>query len=584
MPIRFHCQHCKKPLRVPDHLGGKKGQCPACKQAITIPEPLAPPADLEAFAASAFDDKPEAKPEDDAPKTIDFPCPFCSEDLHLPLDLGGKQSPCPECRRIIRVPMPKEKQKGDWRELVKKGPSAALINQPEIPDDVMTSAQKTRVSTTALLEADAIEVEVEPVGVKGWLKRGFYAALIAGVVFLIVSALIRGRTARTEKNHLDLGLKGLENPKVPLLLKAEGARIAGEVHLRNKKAGEAKKHFYKARSLAIDKPPKEESPPSPFEQDMFLCELALSFVDMGGSFEEDRDGERFDWKKEVVQTELRRTLEAMKTDDGKAAALRDVGAKLLYLDKGEVAIGLATNLAKAGAGAKGLQRSPLVAQLVGLLAGRKNDKAANELLKDPGAAATIADSLARIAYTEGLCHQRRYAEALKLVQAKGPAAARLDAAISGAAIALADQKAKDNAAEAKPFLAEALDIINKELRGKAAPWQVLQAIRLAGQTDLAVRAKEETLKELTATFKARAQLELFRGHLVKTTVAVSATLPDEVGEKQSASRALAWQLYARHNACVGDSASVLNLIDSSDEIYRPLMHLGLALGEQDRRR
>ncbi|MCI0642906.1 MAG: zinc-ribbon domain-containing protein [Gemmataceae bacterium] len=581
MPIRFHCQHCNKPLRVPDHLGGKKAQCPACKHAITIPETVAPPADLEAFAASAFGDKPEAKPEDDAPKTIDFPCPYCSEDLHLPLDLGGKQSPCPECRRIIRVPMPKEKQKGDWRELVKKGPSAALINQPEIPDDVMTSAQKTRVSTSALLEADAIEVEVEPVGVKGWLKRGFYAVLILGVGFLIVSALIRGRTARTEKNYLELGLKGLENPKVPLLLKAEGQRIAGEVHLRNKKAGEAKKFFYKGRSLAIDTPPKDESPPSPFEQDMFLCELALSVVDLGGTFEEDRDGEqRIDWKKEIVQTELRRTLEAMKTDDGKAAALRDVGAKLLYLDKGEVAIGLATNLAKAGAGVKGLQRSPLVAQLVGLLAGRKNEKAANELLKDPGAAAAINDSLARIAYCEGLAHQKRYAEALKLVQAKGPA--RLDAAISCAAIALADQNAK--AAEAKPFLAEALDILKTELKGKAAPWQVLQVIRLAGQTDLAGRAKEEALKDLTATFKARAQLELFRGHLTQTAVAVAATLPDAVGEKQSVSRALAWLHFARHNASVGDSASVQILIDSRNELEQPLMHLGLALGEQDRRR
>jgi len=37
--MKFNCPHCQKVLNVKDELAGKRGKCPACGQAITVPEP-----------------------------------------------------------------------------------------------------------------------------------------------------------------------------------------------------------------------------------------------------------------------------------------------------------------------------------------------------------------------------------------------------------------------------------------------------------------------------------------------------------------------------------------------------------------
>src|SRR5260370_22594562 len=46
MPIKFKCPNpnCQKILNVKDHLAGKRAPCPACKQVLTIPAPVAAPA------------------------------------------------------------------------------------------------------------------------------------------------------------------------------------------------------------------------------------------------------------------------------------------------------------------------------------------------------------------------------------------------------------------------------------------------------------------------------------------------------------------------------------------------------------
>src|SRR5262245_31844233 len=106
MSIRFKCPHCKKPLVVKDHLAGKRAACPVCKKPVPIPVPTAPPADVETFAAAALTDEP-AKAPVEAPPTqfIDFDCPYCSEPQHVGAELSGKQTPCSDCKRIIKVPV-----------------------------------------------------------------------------------------------------------------------------------------------------------------------------------------------------------------------------------------------------------------------------------------------------------------------------------------------------------------------------------------------------------------------------------------------------------------------------------------------
>src|SRR5690349_2294966 len=111
MPIQFLCPHCKKAVKVKDEFAGKKGKCPHCTKFVTVPAPAKPSStpppprpriDVEAEAAAALADEP--KPEAAAaPTTIDFTCPMCDAQLHMPLSDAGRRAQCPECKNIIKV-------------------------------------------------------------------------------------------------------------------------------------------------------------------------------------------------------------------------------------------------------------------------------------------------------------------------------------------------------------------------------------------------------------------------------------------------------------------------------------------------
>ncbi len=113
----------------------KSGEKTNGKAPPPAPAPIElPPENVEEEALSALADVPPPPEETQAPKTIfDFTCEYCEAELHLPLDLGGKQTQCPnkECRRIIKVPLPKIEGPKDWRKMDRKGPAAALVSQPE---------------------------------------------------------------------------------------------------------------------------------------------------------------------------------------------------------------------------------------------------------------------------------------------------------------------------------------------------------------------------------------------------------------------------------------------------------------------
>src|SRR5437660_169408 len=151
MPIRLECPNpkCKVKLTVKEHLAGKRVPCPKCKQPILI----AAPVDVEPAARQA------------QAATIDFTCPFCDEALHLPRELGGKQTSCPnpECRRIVKVPMPKDEKPEDWRNLTRTGPSGARENVEAPRLEGAWDTARATVSGKALVEAGAIEEEKEPV-------------------------------------------------------------------------------------------------------------------------------------------------------------------------------------------------------------------------------------------------------------------------------------------------------------------------------------------------------------------------------------------------------------------------------------
>src|SRR5258708_5628704 len=153
MPIKFACPHCKRGLSVKDHLAGKRAACPACKKALTIPKgsstthaplrdipaPAAPRVDAESAAAEAFADEPATGPKE--VRTVDFNCPFCDAELKLSVELAGKRTSCPECRRIIKVPEVVQEGPKDWRKAARIGPSGPRAQDERAPEGASEPAQ-----------------------------------------------------------------------------------------------------------------------------------------------------------------------------------------------------------------------------------------------------------------------------------------------------------------------------------------------------------------------------------------------------------------------------------------------------------
>ena len=191
MPIKTTCPHCGKQFKAKDELAGKKVNCPGCKKVVGVPVPSSHvhpalkvsgkgTAELEALAAEVVSDRPAA-PEP-ANVTIDFTCTYCDAELKLPAELSGKQAPCPECRRIIKVPVLEKTGPRDWRAPEKQiGPSGALRKDLP-PDDSWSSAQVGKVSTQALVEAGVLKIPKEKLSTRQWVVRVSFVLFLLAVL------------------------------------------------------------------------------------------------------------------------------------------------------------------------------------------------------------------------------------------------------------------------------------------------------------------------------------------------------------------------------------------------------------------
>src|SRR5438067_3443195 len=109
MTIQFQCPNCRQPYKVRDDLAGKKVTCKECKKVVTVPATAAVDHGvLEHLAVSALADEPAPAPAADGDTgTVEVECPMCAETVQFPAAQAGKRAPCPSCRRIVQVPLPK---------------------------------------------------------------------------------------------------------------------------------------------------------------------------------------------------------------------------------------------------------------------------------------------------------------------------------------------------------------------------------------------------------------------------------------------------------------------------------------------
>ncbi len=187
--IKFACPHCKKTLQVKDRLAGKKGQCPGCKKMIMVPAQTVSAAtssgaapDLEALAALALAEGRKQEPE--ALVSVKFTCSYCDAEVQVSAELAGKQTPCPECARIVKVPLLEKAGPRDWRQPeAQVGPSGARRDAQAL-EGAWGTDSKGAVSRQALVEADVLP-EVRP---PRTLRQKI--VLVAGVT--VVSAVLLG--------------------------------------------------------------------------------------------------------------------------------------------------------------------------------------------------------------------------------------------------------------------------------------------------------------------------------------------------------------------------------------------------------
>jgi hypothetical protein len=623
MTIKFKCPHCQRGLSIKDHLAGKKAACPACKLVINIPAPVsatpAAPVDIESLAAAALADEPKpaaAVPEDT--RTIDFPCPYCDAPLKIGMALAGKQTPCPECRRIIKVPTPQKAEPKDWRKAGEsKLPLGARREDLALQDPLAATAM-ARVSAEALLEADAIPEARERTTWRQWLGRG---VAVAAVLCLLGGGWLfvrHYRNTKEESNALEqaLGyLKGPDKEKQNPGPSAELHRAAAEFYLLTDHPKDAEKHLTEARLLLI-------ATPDSTERDAQLIDLALTQADLGGSDDEARKGIRLKADK-VYSDHLKKTLENVRSPEARLEALRSVGRKLSARGQAAKAIQLARDLsysdeallqatalvglemfsakevdgartqadfaqkryeeAAAAAAKEGKERRPPAALIALRLALDQPDKA-KALAPDPIKSPERPSPEALEGYVQGLARKGQMEDAEKLVAVEqAPSAAHLRLVI-----ALAAGAVESNPAAAADFIQRQASVAAADAAGRAGQaasvsWLLLRLVRLgvrAGVGKEGLQPLLDAAANLDTTLHARMQLEVLRGQLAGSKDKADDSLSQEVN-KETLAHALARESIARHNTRHGHNA-LKNIPSWDPEALRPFGYIGVALGLADR--
>jgi hypothetical protein len=578
MPIKFKCPHCQKPLGVKDELAGKRAACPACKKVLTIPAPTAAAVDIEALAASALADEPAPQPAKATAETIDFNCPFCDEPLHLSADMGGKQAPCPECRRIVKVPMPARKEANDWRQVENRGPSGARRDaEPEL-EGAWGSASKSTVSADVLEEAGALPEVREPLTLGQKIRRGVLAGGV--VVALVVGWLLlqKQRTTNLKNKALDQALTYVEEKKGKLTPEwaAEVHRAAGEYYLQDGDLTRAQKHLTQALARL------RTSGRLTAEGNAVLLDLALTQVDLGGSGGEVEDRRRLSW--DVAAKHWRRTLDQVKDLPTRVVAVREVCRKLIDRGQWNLAADLMLSLSGLESQAdpgkeEGRKPRSLGAPSVALLVALYRPEQAKRIVPQPQAKGQ-ADPVTSLIHSAWLKDPRAKAARQRFVEAKQVSVVdRLQCLLSVAEFAF-DRNQTD---EARAGVTDAVNLIKNE-RGSLPPALLLQWAMLAVQTGQAADAKFLGESITDPALRGRYLLEKYRAELKNGDEPSEDGWQKAVPEKTVLAHALALEAFAREQSRRdrGTAAEVLSKVEELEpETLRPFGLVGIALGVEE---
>jgi hypothetical protein len=602
MAIKFTCPNCRYPLKVKDELAGKRARCPKCKHVIQLPAVTpaaapprdgqpAPTEDLEALAAAALaEEQKPAEPVEQ--KFIDFTCAFCDEPVQAPAELAGKQMPCPHCRKIVKVPVPEKKGPKDWRTVDQRLPSGARRDEEVLEGAWGSTTSTSRVSTQALVEAEAIPAVKEKLTTRDWIRRGVLAAVVLAVVAGGVWGFLKYRRSNLESQALQAALA---NPDAI-------HRGLGEYQLRAGNLKDARQQLDASRQQWLQA--------GGSARDVGLIELARTQVGMGGDDIQAGQGIRVAWKE--MPTILQPTLEGLESPEARVEALREVGGLLIDAGQPGIATGLAASMPAHEKGellavialemlakdkrkeAAGLAQTALLpyqirpggskdkdrpqpgAALIALLLALRQDGQVEKALgvRTPAPGKGMERDV-RVGYAAGWALQGKLGEARALARDKSaPNPERLDAM---AAVAWAVSSDK-NPGEAHADLTEALSFLDQTKGSAPSPWALLLLVRAGLRAGLREQAARVVPFIADPVLRGRADLDILQAE----GQADMNRLDEAV--KQSRPYPLLVEWLARANAREGRGSDVLQAVEGWPEALRPFGDVGVALGIQDGRR
>jgi hypothetical protein len=604
MSIAFQCPSCRKPYTVKDDLAGKKVVCRACKKPVIVPRSstlAAPSAEVESLAVSALVEEPAAAVAE-AASSFEAECPNCMEVVTWEASKAGKQAPCPQCKRIVRVPMPADGKPKDWRAAPDK-PAGAKVEVDADLDSAWGRHKISIVDRESLKEAGVIaDRKRPPLTQEQKVKRGVLLACLGLVAFVGVWWWIGHRAVAKRQASIQEAISLLGNSKeaVPNSARAEVYRGAAEFRLRQADANaeEAMKYVKEAYGAASQPTGASEQG---LESVALLTEVALTVADMPGTKAQIQNNQRLSWTD--VQKTLRYTFEAMPKDqyEGVVLALQRLTRKLKLEGPNNrpAALGVINNMSltpeeQADASAavalellgvgdderklaeelanslRSVAAANPQARVVALFVALNQPQAVREL-KDPLANGGVSQ-VSRLGFAEGYARIGDNEKARAIAQIPGAFADRFQAFVTVA-------EAATDAAQ-RQFVAEAVEMLEKELGTNDLPhWRLIRLAQLCARISDAGPGQRlhdvlinysGTMSPRAQTIRALALWELLRG----ATATVTEAKVKEITPPTTLGHLLAWETLARRTTPAN--------LDGWPDAVRPLGLIGMALGLQDR--
>jgi hypothetical protein len=524
--------------------------------------------------------------------------------------MAGKNAPCGECRRILKVPLRVKADAKDWRTVAAK-PALARQDTNQL-EGAWGVGQAQAVSVEALKGADigGGDDEAEP---SGWVKRiAIVAGTLAIVGFIAVGVLWginrrqRGKLERAMETALAYAdPKHDPKSKYPKVKPEPSGlllTLAAKHALSTNKPTEARDYLLAARS-------RFKGPTA--EEHAALIDVACGLVDLAGTSEQIVQGKRLDFVKSV-QKDVSATLMPLMTvsgDDGRdlrSYAFRRLTRHLVAADQIKAPIAIANYTVPPG------DRSEIIAVIgLELLALSRRDAALD--MAKAATVTTAADASSLIALWMALSDanapedvKKQATDGIKKVAPPGKDTGMTAAQRIGSAEGFARQgnpekgrqlaagaKAGDKlrarvalaaaASDTKPGdvtdLDECLKMLDGEMKGASpAPWLMMRLVEICTKVNRLDAASRAAAAMGDAGLRAWGQYEALQARLKATDQPAPPDWAKEVGTPDRLAHALALTAVARHNARISGGDGVFRDAEKWDkEELRPFGFAGVAL-------